>query len=65
LADLFKVPVEISLLVIALILGVSMVASVRKSKKEKKNRPDVMRKQGGDANTLKKKEESSQVLKHD
>ena len=34
MADLFKIPVEISLLVIAVILGVSMVASVRKSRKE-------------------------------
>jgi tellurite resistance protein TerC len=34
IADFFKIPVEISLLVIAVILGVSMLASVAKSKKE-------------------------------
>ena len=65
MADVFKIPVEISLLVIAVILGVSMVASVRKSKKEIKNIPDVTRKQGGDANTLQKKQASPQVIKHD
>ena len=64
MAQLFKIPVEISLLVIAVILGVSMVASVRKSRKELKNIPDV-RKQGGDANTLQKKQASPQVIKHD
>lgn len=64
MADLLKVPVEISLLVIAVILGVSMVASVRKSKKEIKNRPDGEKKQDGDANTLQKKQASPQVSKH-
>lgn len=34
LADFFKIPVEISLVVIGVILGVSMLASIRKSKKE-------------------------------
>ena len=65
MAQLVKIPVEISLLVIAVILGVSMVASVRKSKKEIKNKPDVTRKQGGDPNTLQKKQASPQVIKHD
>ena len=59
MSHLFKIPVEISLLVIAVILGVSMVASVRKSKKEIKNKPDVTRKQGGDPNTLQKKQAES------
>ena len=58
IAQWFKIPVEISLLVIAVILGVSMVASVRKSKKEIKNKPDVTRKQGGDPNSLQKKQAS-------
>ena len=57
MAHLFKIPVEISLLVIAVILGVSMVASVRKSKKEVKDTPSITRDQGDDSNTLKKKQE--------
>ena len=57
----FKIPVEISLLVIAVILGVSMVASVRKSKKEAQNKP---KKQGGDTNTLQKQQASPQEVKH-
>ena len=65
MAQWFKIPVEISLLVIAVILGVSMVASVRKSKKEIVNKPDGTSKQGGDPNTLQKKQESPQVIKHD
>ena len=64
LAQLFKIPVEISLLVIAVILGVSMVASVRKSRKELKSIPDVTKKQG-DTNTLQKKPASTQVSKND
>ena len=64
MAQWFKIPVEISLLVIAVILGVSMVASVRKSKKEIKNKPDVTRKQGGDPNSLQKKQASPQGIKH-
>ena len=64
MADVFKIPVEISLLVIAVILGVSMVASVRKSKKEIKDIPDVKKKQGGDGNTLQKKQPITQVNKH-
>ena len=34
LADIYKIPVEISLIVIAVILGVSMLASVAKAKKQ-------------------------------
>ena len=64
MAQLFKIPVEISLLVIAVILGVSMVASVRKSRKELKSIPDVTKKQG-DTNTLQKKPASTQVSKND
>ena len=64
LAQVFKIPVEISLLVIAVILGVSMVASVRKSRKELKSIPDVTRKQG-ETNTLQKKPASTQVIKND
>ena len=41
LADFFKIPVEISLLVIGVILGVSMLASVRKTKQEEKSPPTV------------------------
>jgi tellurite resistance protein TerC len=41
IADLFKIPVEISLLVIAAILGTSMLLSVRKSKKEEKQLRDT------------------------
>jgi tellurite resistance protein TerC len=37
IADVFKIPVEISLGVIAVILAISMLASVRKSKKDEKN----------------------------
>ena len=37
IADVFKIPVEISLAVIAAILAISMLASVRKSKKDEKN----------------------------
>ena len=55
---------EISLLVIAVILGVSMVASVRKSRKEITNKPDVSKKQGGDPNTLVKKQASPQGIEH-
>jgi tellurite resistance protein TerC len=36
IADVFKIPVEISLAVIAVILAISMLASVRKSKKDEK-----------------------------
>ncbi len=64
LAQVFKIPVEISLLVIAVILGVSMVASVRKSRKELKSIPDVTKKQG-ETNTLQKKPASTQVSKND
>ena len=64
MAQLFKIPVEISLLVIAVILGVSMVASVRKSRKELKSIPDVTNKQG-DTNTLQKKPASTQVSKNE
>jgi len=64
MAQLFKIPVEISLLVIAVILGVSMVASVRKSRKELKSIQDVTKKQG-DTNTLQKKPASTQVSKND
>ena len=64
MAQLFKIPVEISLLVIAVILGVSMVASVRKSRKELKSIPDVAKKQG-DTNPLQKKKTSTQVRKND
>jgi tellurite resistance protein TerC len=64
MVQLFKIPVEISLLVIAVILGVSMIASVRKSRKELKSIPDVTKKQG-DANTLQKKPASTQVSKND
>ena len=64
MAQWFKIPVEISLLVIAVILGVSMVASVRKSRKELKNKPDVTGKQNGDANPSKKKQASPQGIKH-
>src|SRR5687768_11121194 len=41
IADLFKIKVGISLIVIAVILGVSMLASVIKSKQEEKSAPDV------------------------
>jgi tellurite resistance protein TerC len=41
IADLFKIKVGISLIVIAVILGVSMLASVVKSKQEEKSEPDV------------------------
>jgi tellurite resistance protein TerC len=64
MAQLIKIPVEISLLVIAVILGVSMVASVRKSKKEVENKPGGTRQQGGDSNTLQKKQESPEGIKH-
>ena len=64
LSHLIKIPVEISLLVIAVILGVSMVASVRKSRKEITNKPDVSKKQGGDPNTLVKKQASPQGIEH-
>jgi tellurite resistance protein TerC len=64
LSHLIKIPVEISLLVIAVILGVSMVASVRKSRKEITNKPDVSKKQGGDPNTLEKKQASPQGIEH-
>ena len=64
MSHLIKIPVEISLLVIAVILGVSMVASVRKSRKEIKNKPDVTKKQGGDPNSLRKEQASSQEIKH-
>jgi tellurite resistance protein TerC len=37
LADFFKIPVEISLVIIGVILGVSMLASVRKTKKDENN----------------------------
>ena len=49
---------------IAVILGVSMVASVRKSRKEITNKPDVSKKQGGDPNTLVKKQASPQGIEH-
>jgi tellurite resistance protein TerC len=45
IADFFKIPVEISLGVIAFILGVSMVASVRKTKQA--NREDINEGPGG------------------
>lgn len=41
IADLFKIKVGISLIVIAVILGVSMLASVVKSKQEDESAPDV------------------------
>ena len=61
IANWFKIPVDISLLVIAAILVVSMVASVLKSRKEIK---DKTTKQGGDANTLQKKQANPQGIKH-
>jgi len=64
MANWFKIPVDISLLVIAVILGVSMVASVRKSKKEMKNMSDATGKQGGDADNSQKKPAGPQVIKH-
>jgi tellurite resistance protein TerC len=41
IADLFKIKVGISLIVIAVILGVSMLASVVKSKQEDESAPDI------------------------
>ena len=64
MSHLIKIPVEISLLVIAVILGVSMVASVRKSRKEIKDKPDLTKKQGGDQNSLQKEQASPQGIKH-
>ena len=63
MSHLIKIPVEISLLVIAVILGVSMVASVRKSRKEIKDKPDLTKKQGGDPNSLQKEQASPQGIK--
>jgi tellurite resistance protein TerC len=65
MSSLFKIPVEISLLVIAVILGVSMVASIRKSRKEKKDTPAITRGQDEDAKTLQKEEAPRQASKHD
>lgn len=58
MAQLFKIPIEISLLVIAVILGVSMLASIRKSRKEVKDSSSVTRERGDDSNTLQKKQEA-------
>jgi tellurite resistance protein TerC len=41
LADIYKIPVEISLIVIAVILGVSMLASVVKAKKQDELTEDI------------------------
>lgn len=64
MAQLFEIPVEISLLVIAVILGVSMMASVRKSRKDVKNIPDVTSDQRGDADTSKNEQADPPVSKH-
>jgi tellurite resistance protein TerC len=58
-ADFFKIPVEISLIVIGVILGIPMLASVRKSKDEEKNSPD-----DHDQNTLKKPQEKLENINH-
>ena len=49
-ADFFKIPVEVSLGVIAFILGVSMVASVRKTKRDE----NIDQEKGGDPDSNQK-----------
>jgi tellurite resistance protein TerC len=65
IADLFKIPVEISLLVIAVILGTSMLASVRKSKKEEKQLQHTDERKGvsGDKKPLHKTHANEKIVK--
>jgi tellurite resistance protein TerC len=64
IADVFKIPVEISLGVIAVILAISMLASVRKSKKDEKN-TGGNNSSDGEATSLHRTKSDPQVVKGD
>jgi tellurite resistance protein TerC len=64
IADVFKIPVEISLAVIAVILAISMLASVRKSKKDEKN-TGGNNSSAGEATSFHRTKPDHQVVKGD
>ncbi|HZB12719.1 MAG TPA: TerC family protein [Chryseolinea sp.] len=64
IADVFKIPVEISLGVIAVILAISMLASVRKSKKDEKN-TGGNNSSDGEATSLHRTKSDHHVIKGD